>query len=116
MRPGELRAPAALPLIRLREIEVHHVDLAVGYTFGDIAPDTAAWVIDDILMELGRRAEIRPLRLTATDTGLSRELGADGPLISGTQADLLAWLSGRTSGAGLSAEGAEGVPPASYWI
>jgi maleylpyruvate isomerase len=116
MRPGELRAPAALPLIRLREIEVHHVDLAVGYTFGEIAADTAAWVIDDILMELGRRAEIRPLRLTATDTGLSRELGVDGPLISGTQADLLAWLSGRTSGAGLSAEGAETVPPASYWI
>jgi maleylpyruvate isomerase len=115
MRPGELRAPAALPLIRLREIEVHHVDLAVGYTFGDIAADTAAWVIDDILMELGRRAEIRPLRLTATDTGLSRELGVDGPLISGTQVDLLAWLSGRTSGAGLSAEG-ETVPPASYWI
>lgn len=116
MRPGELRAPAALPLIRVREIEVHHVDLVVGYTFGDIAPDTAVWVIDDILMELGRRAEIRPLRLKATDTGLSRELGVDGPLISGPQVDLLAWLSGRTPGTGLVAEGTETVPPAPYWI
>jgi len=116
MRPGELRPPAALPLIRLREIEVHHVDLAVGYTFGDIASDTAGWIIDDILMELGRRAEIRPLRLKATDTGLSRELGAHGPLVTGTQADLLAWLSGRASGTGLSAEGTETVPLASYWI
>jgi maleylpyruvate isomerase len=116
MRPGELRAPATLPLIRIREIEVHHVDLAVGYLFSDIASDTAGWIIDDILMEFGRRAEIRPLRIEATDTGFSRELGAHGPLVTGTQADLLAWLSGRASGTRLSAEGTETVPPASYWI
>jgi maleylpyruvate isomerase len=116
MRPGELRAPAALPLIRIREIEVHHVDLAVGYTFADIASDTAVWIIDDILMELGRREEIRPLRLKATDTELSRALGIDGPLITGTQVDLLAWLSGRPTGTSLSAEGAETVPGAPYWI
>jgi len=116
MRPGELRPPAALPLIRLREVEVHHVDLAVGYTFADIPPDTARWVIDDILMELGRRAEIPAVRLNATDTGLSRELGAGAPLVSGTQADLLAWLSGRSPGTGLSAERAGSIPSAPYWI
>jgi maleylpyruvate isomerase len=120
MRPGELRAPAALPLIRLRELEVHHVDLDLGYTFADLDPDTAAWVIDDILMELGRRAEVPAVRLKATDTGLSRELGAGAPLVSGTQADLLAWLSGRSPGTGLSTEGgidARGAaPPAPYWI
>jgi maleylpyruvate isomerase len=116
MRPGELRRPAALPLIRLREVEVHHVDLAVGYTFADIAPDTARWIIDDILMVLGRRPEIPALRLDATDTGLSRELGAGAPSIRGTQADLLAWLSGRSPGADLSADGAGPVPGAQYWI
>lgn len=31
-------------------------------------------------------------------------------------ASLLGWLSGRTPGTGLSAEGVETVPPASYWI
>ena len=36
--------------------------------------------------------------------------------VTGTQADLLAWLCGRTSGTGLSADGAETVPPAPYWI
>jgi maleylpyruvate isomerase len=119
MRPGELRAPAALPLIRLRELEVHHVDLALGYTFADLDPDTAAWVIDDILMELGRRAEVPAVRLKATDTGLSRELGAGAPLVSGTQADLLGWLAGRTGGTGgtgLSTEGTGAAPPAPYWI
>lgn len=116
MRPGELREPAALPLIRLRELEVHHVDLDVGYTFADIAPDTAVWIIDDILMELGRRDPIRPLRLKATDTAFARELGIGGPLITGAQVDLLAWLSGRTPGDALSADGGEAVTGAPYWI
>jgi maleylpyruvate isomerase len=116
MRPGELRDPAALPLIRLREIEVHHVDLDVGYTFADIGPDTAVWIIDDILMELGRRDPIRPLRLKATDTDVQRELGIGGPLITGAQVDLLAWLSGRPSGGDLTTDGGEAVPDAPYWI
>jgi maleylpyruvate isomerase len=115
MRPGELRAPAALPLIRLREIEVHHVDLDVGYTFADIAPDVAEWIIDDILMELGRRDPVRPLRLAASDTGLRRELGDGGPVVHGTQVGLLAWLSGRTSGADLRSDDGP-VPDAPYWI
>ena len=116
MRPGELRDPAELPLIRLRELEVHHVDLDVGYNFADIAPDTAVWIIDDVLMELRRRDPIRPLRLKATDTELSRELGIGGPLITGTRVALLAWLSGRTPGADLAVVGGEAVPAAPYWI
>ena len=95
---------------------MHHVDLDVGYSFTDIAPDTAVWIIDDILMELGRRDPIRPLRLKATDTELSRELGVGGPLITGSKVGLLAWLSGRTPGDDLSVDGGETVPGAPYWI
>ncbi|GAB1813337.1 maleylpyruvate isomerase family mycothiol-dependent enzyme [Mycobacterium sp. MUNTM1] len=116
MRPGELRAPAVLPLIRQRELEVHHVDLAVGYRFSDIAAETAGWIIDDILMELQRRDPVPALAIKATDTGLTRELGVGAPLISGTQADILAWLSGRSNGAGLSSSGGNEVPLAAYWI
>lgn len=116
MRPGELRAPSALPLIRLRELEIHHVDLAVGYRFDDIAADTAEWIIDDILAELRRRDPLPPLHIKATDTDLKRQLGAGGPLISGRQADLLAWLSGRSTGTGLLSSDAAGVPAAAYWI
>jgi maleylpyruvate isomerase len=116
MRPGELRDPSALPLIRLRELEVHHVDLDVCYTFADIVPGVAVWIIDDILMELRRRDPVRPLRLKSTDTELTRELGIGGPLITGSQVDLLAWLSGRTPGDDLSTDGDEAVPGAPYWI
>jgi maleylpyruvate isomerase len=112
MRPGELREPAALPLIRLRELEVHHVDLATGYRFADIEPVVAEWIVDDILMELRRRDPVPPLRLVATDTGLVRELGRGGPRVRGPQPELLAWLSGRSDGSALS-----GSPdPAPSWI
>lgn len=36
MRTGELRTPGALAPTRLRELEVHHVDLTAGYTFADV--------------------------------------------------------------------------------
>jgi maleylpyruvate isomerase len=115
MRPGELRHPAVLPWIRVREIEVHHVDLAVGYGFADIPAPTARWIIDDILFELARRDPLPSLHLAASDTDLHRELGPPGPCVRGTQADLLAWLSGRSTGESLTRDDDEtGTAP--YWI
>ncbi|MCD2197944.1 maleylpyruvate isomerase family mycothiol-dependent enzyme [Actinomycetospora endophytica] len=114
MRPGELRGPAALPWIRVREIEVHHVDLALGYGFADIPSATARWILDDILFEFARRDPLPPLRLAASDTDLQRELGPPAPWVRGTQAELLAWLSGRSSGEGLTRD--DGSGPAPYWI
>jgi len=105
MRPGELRRPAELPLIRIREVELHHVDLAVGYTFSDIPTDTARWVIEDILMEWARRDEPPAVRFEAIDTGLTYELGVGAPLITGNQAELLGWLSGRAASETLTVEG-----------
>ncbi|MCX5107255.1 hypothetical protein OOK13_01645 [Streptomyces sp. NBC_00378] len=61
------------------------------------------------------------LRIEALDSDLAHDLGdpADSsttPLIAGTQAALLAWLTGRSTGADLSIAGAEKVPAAPYWI
>jgi maleylpyruvate isomerase len=115
MRPGELRHPSALPWIRVREIEVHHVDLALGYGFADIPADTARWIVDDILFEHARRDPLPSLHLAATDTDLHRELGPPTPALRGTQAGLLAWLSGRSSGDDLTRDDA-GSGAAPYWI
>ncbi|WP_328512071.1 maleylpyruvate isomerase family mycothiol-dependent enzyme [Streptomyces sp. NBC_00376] len=41
MRTGELRTPHTLVPARLRELEVHHADLAAGYGFADIPPAAA---------------------------------------------------------------------------
>jgi maleylpyruvate isomerase len=96
---------------------VHHVDLDVGYTWADIPPDVTTAVIDDIVATLSKREEpVRPVRLVATDVELEREIGLRGPVLTGEQADLLAWLSGRSPGVGLTVTGADEVPPAAHWI
>ncbi|MGW2634209.1 maleylpyruvate isomerase family mycothiol-dependent enzyme [Streptomyces chattanoogensis] len=116
MRTGELRTPASIVPTRLRELEVHHADLALGYTFADVPPAAARWIIDDLIAAQRRRDGVPALRIAATDTDLTHELGSGGPLIRGPQAVLLAWLTGRSTGTGLTATGADAVPPAPYWI
>ena len=115
-RTGEPRTPHGLILIRLRELEIHHVDLAVGYTFDDIPEEAASWIINDIVDTLSGRSTTPPIRLVADDAELDREIGSRGPVVSGSQADLLGWLSGRLPGTGLAVEGADEVPSAPVWI
>jgi maleylpyruvate isomerase len=119
----ELRLRSGVPVtaerllfVRLRELEVHHVDLNVGYTWADIPPDVTTAVIDDIVATLSKREGVPPVRLVATDVELDRQIGLRGPVLTGEQADLLAWLSGRSPGVGLTVTGADEVPLAPHWI
>ncbi|MEU3448096.1 maleylpyruvate isomerase family mycothiol-dependent enzyme [Streptomyces thermolilacinus] len=118
LRTGEHRTPAGLILTPVRELEVHHADLAAGYTFADIPGDTVRWIIDDIVAALRRRADVPPLTIESTDTDLTRALAPgthEGPTVSGPQAALLAWLSGRATPASLTAAPGD-VPPPPTWI
>jgi maleylpyruvate isomerase len=87
-----------------------------GYGFRDIPADAARWIVEDIAEALALGPHTPPLRLETTDTGLVRRLGTGGPTVRGPWADLLAWLSGRSPGTGLTASGADAVPSAPYWI
>jgi maleylpyruvate isomerase len=116
-RTGEPATAERLVFIRLRELEMHHVDLAAGYAFADIPPEVTTLVIDDILASHERRPDSGPrLRISATDVTLERELGSGGPLVTGDQADLLGWLSGRTDGAALSLPEGGSLPQLPAWI
>ncbi|MEV1043929.1 maleylpyruvate isomerase family mycothiol-dependent enzyme [Streptomyces sp. NPDC049916] len=115
-RTGELRTPASLVSIRLRELEVHHVDLARGYTCADVPGEAARWIIEDLVEAQRGRPGAPALRIEATDTGLVLDLAAGGPTVSGTQAELLGWLTGRASGARLVFSAGGPVPPAPHWI
>lgn len=91
-----------VPWLRLVEVELHHVDLDVGYT-------PAHWAVPFVSRQLARTVEDRrlrddtpPMTLRATDDDVEYTLGQDGPVVSGPQAALLAWLTGRSPGAGLS--------------
>lgn len=79
-RPVEARF---LPQLRWRELEIHHVDLGLGYTAADWPAD---FVETTLAVELPALAALEP-EVTVPD-GLARH-------------ELLAWLIGRPTKAGL---------------
>ena len=95
---GGLRCPARLlPLARLLEVVLHHVDLDVGLDMGDVDPATAEWLLEWCCFRLRHRDEFPQLRLV-TDTGFTSNVGSSGAsrTVSGSSAALLGWLTGRT--------------------
>ena len=112
---------------RWREVEVHHVDLGLGYSPSEWPVAFVSHGLHDALAELPDRATRRghpgdaAYRLEATDhdqawvvriearTSVESDDGAVVPVdgvVSGWGCDLLAWLYGRDpSGAGLTASG-----------
>jgi maleylpyruvate isomerase len=85
----------------VRELETHHVDLAVGYRAEDWPAPYVAWALDDTLRTLAARG-FPIARATAIDLALTWEVSGDGPVAAGAGHALLGWLSGRRDAAGLS--------------
>ncbi|MEU7486432.1 maleylpyruvate isomerase family mycothiol-dependent enzyme [Streptomyces sp. NPDC042319] len=111
MRNGVVERAGRLPFRRLAEVELHHVDLGVGYTVDHLAPE----YLDAELAFLAEQrlkghSEVAALELRADDGRSWRTGRADGtPLtVSGSPAALVGWLTGRTAGAGLSTD--DGAP------
>ncbi|SNR85210.1 maleylpyruvate isomerase family mycothiol-dependent enzyme [Actinomadura mexicana] len=105
---------------RWNEVEAHHVDLAAGYGPADWPEPYVRWAAAATLADLPalpdrRLGELAGLRITATDSGETAELGwtPGGPEASGSGRALLGWLSGRSDGAGvhLRPDGPLPVPP-----
>ena len=89
-----------VPLMRHREVEIHHADLGLAYTHADWPPAFAVRLIDSMAL---RELE-DPFTVYATDQDRTWQWGEGGPTISGTAADLGWWLTGRGDGAGLSSD------------
>lgn len=111
---GELCTPRRIPVIRLRELELHHVDLDIGYGFGDI-PEPALRIILADLLGYYAQADGAPDFELRDSAGLPLgTCGSGGPVVSGSPADALGWLSGRTPGTGL--ESTAGLPELPPWL
>ena len=55
---GGLQVPARLlPLARLLEVAIHHVDLDIGYEISDIDSQTAEWLLEWCSFRLRNRVE-----------------------------------------------------------
>lgn len=100
---------------RVRELEIHHVDLAVGYTPAHWSPAFVERTFDQVVPMFRDEREMPVARLVGTTSGRSWDVGAEGPDLVGPDSALLAWLLGRSDGDGLRPDG-EVVPPAPAWL
>jgi maleylpyruvate isomerase len=99
---------------RLTEVLIHHVDLGAAYTPHQWPAEFVADQLNQVVAAFTRRADPSPMRLHATDTGTRHEVAKEGPLIEGSQSDLLAWLMGRSPGTDLTTNAALPAPPFLY--
>lgn len=86
---------------RLQEVEIHHVDLAAGYTPADWPMAFTTRLLHEVV---GDYANLEPsLRFRTPDGGGALGRGEPADLVSGSSAAVLAWLIGRSDGADLEA-------------
>ncbi|WP_200209837.1 maleylpyruvate isomerase family mycothiol-dependent enzyme [Micromonospora coerulea] len=103
---------------RLREIEVHHVDLAVGYQPADWPEAFAQRLLHEVATGLTGRPDA-PAMVLRFD-GFRQELvvgDPDGaPTITGLAPELAAWLIGRSAGEVLTIAPDGPLPTPPEWI
>ncbi|MFD5425701.1 maleylpyruvate isomerase family mycothiol-dependent enzyme [Streptomyces sp. NPDC127084] len=113
LRNGVTDTASRVPFRRLIEVELHHVDLGIGYELEDLPGSFTEREIQFLTQRFAGHKDVPPTTVVADDgrtwgTGG----GADGApvTVTGPAADLLGWLAGRRDGAALKASG--GVIPA----
>lgn len=112
--PGGRTFPAAaVPGMRLREVEIHHADLGAGYDHRSWPAEFSALLLDSMAAR-----DLAEAGFTAYATDLDRTWvygdASSGPTVSGTAADLGWWLTGRGTGEGLTSDRGE-LPQIEEW-
>ncbi|MFF4654043.1 maleylpyruvate isomerase family mycothiol-dependent enzyme [Streptomyces sp. NPDC001381] len=107
LRNGVTDVAARVPFRRWVEVELHHVDLGIGYRLEDLPADFVARETDFLAERFAGHPDVPPTRLTDGTRAWRTGREADGPevTVTGSPADLLGWLAGRRAGTGLTVAG-----------
>ncbi|MCW2941207.1 MAG: hypothetical protein JWN00_4192 [Actinomycetia bacterium] len=81
---------------RWREVEVHHADLAAGFSDKDWSEAYIRWELTDTLAALRSHGGLTVTRVRAIDADIDVRLDGPGPEARGSARELLSWLTGRT--------------------
>ncbi|WP_435612014.1 maleylpyruvate isomerase family mycothiol-dependent enzyme [Streptomyces sp. bgisy159] len=115
LRNGVTDSAARVPFRRWVEVELHHVDLGIGYQLEDLPAEFVQREIDFLTERFAGHPGVPRTRVTdgtrAWHTG--RAADAAEATVTGPAADLLGWLAGRRDGSALSVSGGPlpGLPP-----
>ncbi len=107
LRGGVTDSASRVPFRRWVEVELHHVDLGIGYELEDLPEEFVEREIDFLAARFTGHADVPPTRLTNGTRAWSTGREADAPdvTVTGSRPDLLGWLAGRRDGSGLTADG-----------
>ncbi|MCC3772400.1 maleylpyruvate isomerase family mycothiol-dependent enzyme, partial [Streptomyces sp. UNOC14_S4] len=104
MRNGVTDAAANVPFRRLVELELHHVDLNIGYELEDLPEEFTGRQIAWLAQRFSGHNGLPPVTVTAADGRQWHTGGTEGRAVTvtGPAPALLGWLAGRgDKGAGL---------------
>ncbi|MGW0965494.1 maleylpyruvate isomerase family mycothiol-dependent enzyme [Streptomyces sp. NPDC002516] len=108
LRNGVTDSAARVPFRRWVEVDLHHVDLGIGYELEDLPEEFVAREIDFLAERFAGHKDVPATTLDAGD-GRTRSTGGGaegGPVeVRGPAADLLGWLCGRRDGTALTVRG-----------
>ncbi|MER6980973.1 maleylpyruvate isomerase family mycothiol-dependent enzyme [Streptomyces carpinensis] len=107
LRNGVTDSASRVPFRRWVEVELHHVDLDIGYELEDVPSEFVEREIDFLAQRFSGHPEVPPTRLTdGTHTwSTGREAAGPAVTVTGARADLLGWLAGRRDGSALTVTG-----------
>ncbi|MFJ8213097.1 maleylpyruvate isomerase family mycothiol-dependent enzyme [Streptomyces sp. NPDC096033] len=114
LRNGVTDLASNVPFRRLVEVELHHVDLNVGYELSDLPEEFTDREIAFLADRWSGRPDVPPVTLTGPDgSHVARTGGTEGTpvTLSGPKDELLGWLAGRgPKGSHLTVEAGDGLP------
>ncbi|MEU9060146.1 maleylpyruvate isomerase family mycothiol-dependent enzyme [Streptomyces sp. NPDC048430] len=100
----------------LREVEVHHTDLATGHRPAHWPAFFTARELETTTAKLRTTPDAPPMVLCADEDQVLRVFGdGPGPRVNGPAAELLGWLTGRTDGHALTVEPQGPLPALPAW-
>lgn len=113
--PGRSQTTAYGVWRRLREVEVHHVDLHAGYRPADWPEAFSRRLLQEVLTGYPGRDDVPAMLLRPTETGQEHTVGPPGakPTVAGPVYALAGWLTGRSAGESLeiTPDGPLPIPP-----
>ncbi|WP_399883781.1 maleylpyruvate isomerase family mycothiol-dependent enzyme [Streptomyces sp. BBFR51] len=107
LRNAVTDSASRVPFRRWIEVELHHVDLGIGYELEDLPAEFAERETAFLAARFSGHPDVPPTRLTDGTRAWRTGREADDPevTVTGPPADLLGWLAGRREGLALTVEG-----------
>ncbi|MFH8341155.1 maleylpyruvate isomerase family mycothiol-dependent enzyme [Streptomyces sp. AM6-12] len=109
LRNGVTDDAARVPFRRWGEVELHHVDLGIGYELEDLPAEFLERETDFLARRFSGNPDVPATRVTDGTHAWTTGRPADKPeiTVSGTPADVVGWLAGRRDGSALTTDGGD---------